>query len=170
MNATNCETNPKFDSHMNIEEIRKKTAIVILAHSDYESLELALATHSKFLPDTIPEDGNNSHPSKIFILQNGRGTYDTERTLQVALRYQTLFPHNIEVVTDIPPGIAYFSIEKLLYSQKFANYEYIVKLDDDVLVLTENWLDELISCYISSYKRYGDKLAYVTSLVNNNPY
>ena len=69
--------------------IKKKLAIVILAYADYESLELALATHSKF---------SVNHGVPIFILQNGRGTYDCERTYAVAKRYQQLFPKIIKVI------------------------------------------------------------------------
>ena len=59
---------------MNLEQIKSKLAIVILAYSDYESLELALATHAKF---------STQAGIKIYILQNGRGTYDCERTYSV---------------------------------------------------------------------------------------
>ena len=47
---------------MNLEQIKSKLAIVILAYSDYESLELALATHAKF---------STQAGIKIYILQNG---------------------------------------------------------------------------------------------------
>lgn len=46
--------------------IINKTAIVILSYADFESLEISLAMHAKY----------NSHNADIFILQNGRGTYD----------------------------------------------------------------------------------------------
>ena len=141
--------------------IKKKLAIVILAYADYESLELALATHSKF---------SVNHGVPIFILQNGRGTYDCERTYAVAKRYQQLFPKIIKVIDDIRPGIPYYSLKMLFNSERFNKYDYIIKLDDDVLVLTDNWIDKLCSCYVLSKEKYGQGLAYVTSLVNNNPY
>ena len=143
------------------EIVKKKTAIVILAFAEYESLELSLATHAKFSVDAgVP----------IFILQNGRGTYDTERTLSVGRRYQSLFPESIKVVEHIPPNEPYLSIQQLFNDELLADYEYIIKLDDDVMVLTPDWIDKLIDSYVSAYNRCGDELAYVTALVNNNPY
>lgn len=143
-------------------DIKKHLAVVILSYSDYESLELALAAHSKFfdLDDEV----------KFYILQNGRGTYDCERTLKVALRFQDLFPQKIKVITDISPKIPYFAIQELLHKPWFSDVDYIIKLDDDVFPLTPNWITQLCKCYSDSYQIYGDSLAYVTSLVNNNPY
>ena len=143
------------------EMVKKKTAIVILAFAEYESLELSLATHAKFSVDAgVP----------IFILQNGRGTYDTERTLSVGKRYQNLFPNTIRVVDFIPSNKPYLAIQQLFNDELFADYEYIIKLDDDVMVLTPDWIDKLIDCYVSAYNQYNADLAYVTALVNNNPY
>lgn len=143
------------------EIIKEKTAIVILAFAEYESLELSLATHARFSVDAgVP----------IFILQNGRGTYDTERTYSVGKRYQSLFPKTIRVIDYIPPQNPYLAIQQLLDDELFADYSYIIKLDDDVMVLTPDWIDKLIDCYVRSYNQFGKDLAYVTSFVNNNPY
>lgn len=143
------------------EYIKKHTAIVILAFAEYESLELSLATHARFSVHAgIP----------IFILQNGRGTYDTERTCAVGRRYQDLYPQTIRVITHIAPQKPYSAIEELFHDDLFKEYQYVIKLDDDVMVLTPDWIDKLIDCYISSLKQEGDKLAYVTTLVNNNPF
>ena len=143
------------------EIVKSQTAIVILAYADYESLELALATHAKFTVDSgLP----------IYILQNGRGTYDTERTFAVGRRYQTLFPNTIKVISHIPPQKPYFAIRQLFEDSIFSKYKYVIKLDDDVMVLTPDWVDKLIDCYVQSHESVGDQLAYVTSLVNNNPF
>lgn len=88
----------------------------------------------------------------------------------MAKRYQQLFPKVIKVIDDIKPGIPYYSLKTLFNSEKFDEYDYIIKLDDDVLVLTDNWIDKLCTCYVLSKKKFGQELAYVTSLVNNNPY
>ena len=61
--------------------IINKTAIAILSYSDFESLEISLSLHAKY----------NNHNADIFILQNGRGTYDTERTYRIAKRYENLY-------------------------------------------------------------------------------
>ena len=143
------------------ESVKAQTAIVVLAYADYESLELALASHAKFTVDSgVP----------IYILQNGRGTYDTERTCSVGKRYQSLFPETIKVITDILPQKPYAAIKQLFHEELFSKYRYIIKLDDDVMVLTPDWVDKLIDTYIQASEQQGESLAYVTSLVNNNPY
>lgn len=146
---------------LSMEEMKSRTAIVILAYADYESLELALASHAKFSVDS---------GVKIYILQNGRGTYDCERTYAVAKRYHALFPDTIYVVDTIAPGSPFHSLKTMFGSELFRQYEYIIKLDDDVLVLTPDWVDKLCECYIAGKQTYGDEFAYATSLVNNNPY
>lgn len=153
---------------LNLKSIKEQLAIVILSYADYESLEIALAVHSKFFPHLTCSGGGQR--VKLFILQNGYGTYDCERTLNVALRYKDLYPEDIEVITNISPGPAYHSIRSLLESETFKDIKYIIKLDDDVFPLSPNWLDDLCSCYIESFNKYKNNLAYVTGLVNNNPY
>lgn len=137
-----------------------KLAIVLLCYADFESLEISLAAYTKFLPQN----------TKLFILQNGRGSYDCERTYRVAQRYANLFPENIAVVDWIKPQKPYLSIKELLNSDIMKPYEYICKVDDDVFPLTENWLLDLAACYDRAKAKLGSNLAYVTSLVNNNPW
>jgi len=140
--------------------IKKKTAILLLSFSDYESLEISLASYSKFF----------SPETKLFILQNGRGSYDCERTYRVALRYENLFPHNIKVIDFIPPSKPYFAIRELINSKVLEEFEYICKVDDDTFPITPDWLDKLCDCYEYYFARYGNNLAYVTPLINNNPF
>lgn len=140
-------------------------AVLVLAFADYESLEISLAVHSKFFPLVV-----NGQRVRLFILQNGRGTYDCERTYRVAKRYSDLFPEDIVVIDDVKPGIPYFSIRSLLNDDRFKDVEFIAKLDDDVFPLTADWLTELYNTYSRKEQEIGEKLAYVTSLVNNNPY
>ena len=83
-----------------------RVAVVMLACRDYEAMEIALACHAAYLPDGV----------RLFVLQNCRGCYDSERTLEVARRYATLFPGRIVAVDSIPPGPAYRSIATLLAS------------------------------------------------------
>ena len=148
-------------SDLNLDKIKQKLAIVILAYADYESLELALASHARF---TV-ESG-----VKIYVLQNGRGTYDCERTYEVARRYHFLYPDTIFVVDNIKPGIPFHSLKTLFDSKEFKQYDYIIKLDDDVMVLTPDWVDQLCNCFITGKQQYGKDFAYATTLVNNNPY
>ena len=137
-----------------------KIAIIQLCYADFESLEISLACCTKL---TNP----NIH---IYLLQNGRGTYDTERTYRVCKRYENLFPDRITVVDWIKPNYPYYSIRELLNSDTMKQYDYICKIDDDVFPITDNWIENLISCYEDSLKKYGSELAYVTTLVNNNPW
>lgn len=137
---------------------------MILSYADYESLELSLAVHSK----SFLHISSSGKRIKLYILQNGRNTYDCERTLSVALRYQNIFPEDIEVITA--PQAPYYSIKDLIYSHRFVDIDYIIKLDDDVFPLSDTWLDDLCECYSQSYAKYGTNLAYINSLVNNNPY
>ena len=139
---------------------KSKIAIIILAYADFESFELTLAAYSKFL----------SENHKIFILQNGRDTYDCERTYKTAKRYESLFPNNITVVDWIKPDVPYLSIKKLLNSDTMKEFDYIIKVDDDAFPLVPEWFDKLVECYEKSYDKYGVDLAYVTSFVNNNPW
>ena len=96
-----------------LNEFKKKTAILILAYADYESLELALATHAKFSVDS------GVH---IYILQNGRGTYDCERTYSVGQKYHYLYPDVIDVVDYIPQDVPYKSIKRLFAHKNFEKY------------------------------------------------
>ena len=138
----------------------EKTAIILLAYADFEAMEISLANYAKLMK---PE-------YKMFILQNGRGTYDCERTYRVAKRYENLYPQNIKVIDTIPPQKPYFAIKELLNSEEMKEFDYICKVDDDVFPLNCNWLEKMIECYKKSKDKYGDDLGYVTGLVNNNPW
>jgi hypothetical protein len=140
--------------------IEDRTAIVLLAYADFESLEISLAVYSKFIAGKM----------KLFILQNGRGTYDCERTYAVAKRYQSLYPENIVVVDDIPPQKPYTAIQTLLDSKRMDAYDYICKVDDDAFPLTPDWFNNLCATYETEFAKHGNNLAYVSALVNNNPF
>lgn len=135
-----------------------KIAVVMLACRDYEATELALACHMAY--------GNRDVP--FYILQNCRGNYDAERTLEVARRYEQLFPRTVKVVDWLPPGPPYHSISRLLQSDEFARYDLICKVDDDAFPIAPGWLNELVGCFLSEEEARGERLAYVTPLINNN--
>jgi len=144
-----------------VNDIRKKTAIVLLAHSDYESLEITLANYGERLKNTN---------YKLFVLQNGRGSYDCERTLATAQRYARLYPHHIKVIDNIPPQKPYHAIKDLLISDELDSYDYICKVDDDVFPLTNDWLDKLTQLFYEQVATTGERLGFVTGLINNNTY
>jgi hypothetical protein len=135
-----------------------RVAIVVLACSDYESLEVSLACQAAYLPPGV----------NLFILQNCRGTFDAESTLGVAQRYARLFPGRIHVVTGIQPGPAYHSLAALLASPLLAPYELVCKVDDDAFPIAPGWLEALVACYDVAAAAPGPPLAYVTPLINNN--
>lgn len=134
-------------------------AIVILSCRDYEALELSLACHAAYKTRGVP----------IYILQNCRGTYDAERTLLAARRYENLFPGTFKVVDNISPSRPYNTIATLLESEEFSRYDYICKIDDDIFPLQKGWLDRLVECYRTSLLQ-DRPLAYVSPLINNNLY
>ncbi len=135
-----------------------RVAIFMLACRDYEAMELSLACHMAYLPaDT-----------RFFILQNCRGSYDADRTLAVARRYERLFPRAVSVVDDIPPGPPYRSIAALLASPRFAEFDLICKVDDDAFPIAPGWLDALLACREAALAGSNRPLAYVTPLINNN--
>ena len=135
-----------------------RVAIVVLACSDYESLEVSLACQAAYLPAGV----------NLFILQNCRGTFDSERTLGVAQRYARLFPGRIHVVAGIRPGPPYHSLAALLASPLLAPYELVCKVDDDAFPIAPGWLETLVACHDTAVANPGPPLAYVTPLINNN--
>jgi hypothetical protein len=134
-----------------------RVAIVMLACSDYEAMELALACHAAHLPAETP----------LFILQNCRGTYDSERTLMAARRFARLHPGRVEVVEDIPPAPPYRSLATLLASERLAPFDLICKVDDDAFPIAPGWLERLLAAYDTA-ARDPRPLAYTTPLINNN--
>ena len=135
-----------------------RAAIVMLGCRDYEAMEIALACHTAYLPEGV----------RLFVLQNCRGCYDSERTLEVARRYATLFPGRIVLVDSIAPGPAYRSIAELLASSLLADHELVCKVDDDAFPIAPGWFDELLRCWDRQVVASDRPLAYVTPLINNN--
>ena len=143
-----------------MKDILKKTAIVILSCKDYESLEVSL-------PNYLENTPKETH---FFILQNGFGTYDKDRTARVAHRISDLYPERVTVVDWIPEGKPYYAIKQLLHDEKLSAFDYICKVDDDTFPVTKDWLEKLAFSYIQNKKRYGNKMAFTLPLVNNNPW
>lgn len=136
----------------------KRVAIVLLACSDYESLEVSLACHAAYLPAQ----------ADLFVLQNCRGTYDAERSLAVGQRYARLFPGRIHVVTGNKPAKPYRAIAALLATEHLAAFDLVCKVDDDSFPIAPGWLDALVRAYAAAAAAAGPPLAYVTPLINNN--
>lgn len=133
-------------------------AVVMLACRDYKAMEVALDCHMKY------SDPNVSY----FILQNCFEDQNAIKTLQVARRYQMLYPRRITVIDALGQRRPYFNIKRLLQSKELAKFDYILKVDDDAFPIAPNWLEELMECWTASEKIHGNRLAYVTPLINNN--
>jgi len=135
-----------------------RVAIVMLACSDYESLEVSLACHAAYLPAGV----------ELFVLQNCRGTYDAERSRGVGQRYARLFPGRIHAVTGIKPTTPYHAIATLLASPRFAAYDLVCKVDDDAFPIAPGWLGALVDGLMAAEAAPGPPLAYATPLIVNN--
>ncbi|WP_216333616.1 hypothetical protein [Rhizobium sp. X9] len=133
-------------------------AILMLACRDYEAMEVSLACHLEFGDPSV----------RIFVLQNCFGDYDAERTLQVARRYEKLYPGRIEIVDRLGEGSPYANIRNLLASQTFAAYSHVIKVDDDAFPVRAGWVDDLLACWNDAEEHHGIDLGYVTPLLNNN--
>lgn len=140
--------------------ILSKTAVVILSCKDYESLEISLPNYLEMTPPDV----------HFFILQNGFGTYDKNRTLKVAQRISDLYPSRVTVVDWIPEDKPYKAIKNLLHDKKLDEFDYICKVDDDTFPVTKDWLNKLAASYKKNKEKYSDKMAFTFPLVNNNPW
>jgi hypothetical protein len=136
---------------------KRPLAILMLACRDYEALELSLACHMAY----------HDHDVAFYILQNCRESYDSERSLAVARRYQMLFPKSIHVIERITPRPAYRAIAEAL-ERELADYDLICKVDDDAFPINGGWIKKLLECWKQSEERLSESLAYVTPLINNN--
>lgn len=141
--------------------IKDKIAVVILACKDFESLEVSLCNYLEHTPD------ENVH---FFVLQNGFGSYDKNRTLAVARKYHDLYPERITVVDWLKENKPYRTIKNLLHDKVLSSYKYVCKVDDDTFPVTDDWVEKLYKSYLENKKKYGKDLAFTFPLVNNNPY
>ena len=132
-------------------------AVLMLACSDFEAMEIALACHMAL--------GDPAHP--FFILQNGRGTYDTERTLGVARRYERLYPGRITIIDRYPPDRPYRAIRRAL-DNELAGYPLICKVDDDTFPITAGWLDHLRETLFDAEAGPGEVACVAPLIANNN--
>ena len=142
------------------QNVLSKTAVVILSCKDYESLEVSLPNYLENTPKDV----------HFFILQNGLGTYDKDRTVRVARRISDLYPERVTVVDWIPEAKPYRAIKQLLHDEKLSKFDYICKVDDDTFPVTTDWIEKLAASYVKNKEKYGDKMAFTFPLVNNNPW
>lgn len=133
----------------------RNTAILILTCNDFEALEITLNQVLKTTPKDV----------KIYLLSNCKGLPGADVCEQI----NSIAAHaQYGRIVSINPGKcqpAYFGIRDAI--RDHIKEEYIIKLDDDVFPVAENWFQELTACYEA---HQGPSLAYVSGMVNNNPY
>lgn len=134
-----------------------RLAVLMLCCRDYEAVEVALACHMAYGDPKVP----------FYVLQNCRGDYDAERTLAALRRYEVLYPDRIRVIERASGTYPYEAVAEALQSE-LLDYDYICKVDDDAFPISTGWLDALWRTYADARARLGDKLGYVTPLINNN--
>ncbi len=144
-------------NQMTMTPSKPSLAMLMLCCRDYEAVELALACHMAYGDPTVP----------FFVLHNCKGDYDTDRTLAAIRRYESLYPDRIQVIDPLEGDYPYCSVSEALHDQ-LREYDYICKVDDDAFPITPGWLDTMWQTWTDGIARYGDKLGYVTPLLNNN--
>lgn len=131
------------------------TAILILTCNDFEAMEITVNQVLRTTPDSV----------RIYLLSNCAGLPGAdicERMCSIAARAQ------YGRIVWINPGKrqpAWFGIRDAI--RDHIAEAFIVKLDDDVFPVREGWLEDMIDCYA---RQDPARIAYVTGLVNNNPY
>lgn len=131
------------------------TAILVLTCNDFEALDVTINQVLRTTPKEVP----------IYLLSNCAGLAGAdicEDMCRFASRAQYGRVHWIN------PGKrqhAYYGIRDAIKDQ--IKEDYILKLDDDVFPVAEGWLESLIACY---KRQDPETIAYVSGLVNNNPY
>ncbi|EGK7562387.1 hypothetical protein IO476_001420 [Campylobacter coli] len=135
-------------------------AVIILSCKDYESLEISLANFMENTPPYID----------FFILQNGKGTYNKDKSHKVALRYKNLYPKRIQVIDWILEQDPLNAIKTLLQNKIMEKYTHICKCDDDTFPVTKDWIEKLAHSYLANKEKFGSQLAFTLPLVNNNPW
>lgn len=140
------------------DRILNKCCIVLLACRDYESTQLSVAHILAVTPESIP----------IYFLPNSiETTFESERVKELGVIYSNLYPERFILVNWVNASFPYQAIGDLLYSKQLERFEYVCKVDDDVFPITNSWIEKLADCY---EKNDDGHLAYVTGLINNNPW
>lgn len=138
--------------------ILNKTCIVLLACNDYESTQLTVANLLVNTPSNIP----------IYFLPNSMAdSFDADRVKEIGQIYSKMFPGRFVYANWIKPSFPYQALGDLIYSPQLKQFDYICKIDDDVFPITNNWIENLATCFA---KHDSPDLGYVTGLINNNPW
>lgn len=131
------------------------TAVLVLTCNDYEALELTLDRLLRTTPKEVP----------IYLLSNCFGLHNAgvcEQMCSIASRAQY---GRVRWINPQKCQPAYNGILEAI--NEHIKETYIVKLDDDVFPVAPGWLEALAETFEDNA---SEDLAYVTGLVNNNPF
>ncbi len=131
------------------------TAILLLTCNDFEAMEIVVDRLLRTTPVQVP----------IYILSNCPGLPGANVCADMSRMASQAHYGRVRCITPDQCQPAYFGIRDGI--AEHINKTYIVKFDDDAFPVHEGWLEELIETY---ERQDPDRIAYVTGLVNNNPY
>lgn len=131
------------------------TAILLLTCNDFEAMEIVVDRLLRTTPSQVP----------IYILSNCPGLPGANVCADMARMASQAHFGRVRHITPNQCKPAYFGIRDAIAQS--IDETYIVKFDDDVFPLAEGWLEALAETYA---RQDPDTIAYVTGLVNNNPY
>lgn len=131
------------------------TAILLLTCNDYEAMEVVVDRLLCTTPPQVP----------IYILSNCHGLPGAEVCENMARMTGMAQYGRVHWIAPRGRKPAYRGILDAI--EKDIPETYIVKFDDDAFPVTDGWLEALAETY---GRQDPDRIAYVTGLVNNNPY
>lgn len=131
------------------------TAILILTCNDFEALDITITQVLATTPKEVP----------IYLLSNCHGMPGAEICEDICRFTARQNYGRVHWLNPMKAQPAFFGIKDAIKDEIDA--EYILKLDDDAFPIKTGWLEALIETYAA---QDPDKIAYVSALVNNNPY
>lgn len=131
------------------------TAVLLLTCNDYEAMEIVVDRILRTTPRQVP----------IYILSNCHGLSGADVCEDMARMTSLARFDRVRWLHPRQRQPAYRSI--LAAIENDIAETHIVKFDDDAFPINEGWLEALAETYA---RQDPDRIAYVTGMVNNNPY
>ncbi|NRB36612.1 MAG: hypothetical protein HRU31_18165 [Rhodobacteraceae bacterium] len=131
------------------------TAILLLTCNDYEAMEIVVDRVLRTTPPQVP----------IYILSNCHGLSGAEVCEDMARMSSLAKFDRVRWIHPRKRKPAYYGILDAIEND--IPETYIVKFDDDAFPVNDGWLEALAETYA---RQDPDRIAYVTGMVNNNPY
>lgn len=131
------------------------TAVLLLTCNDFEAMEIVVDRILRTTPPQVP----------IYILSNCHGLPGASICEDFARMTELAHYGRVRWLNPRRRQPAYRGICEAI--ERGIDETYIVKFDDDAFPVTEGWLEALAETYA---RQDPDRIAYVTGMVNNNPY